>query len=133
MNQPTPEHSCSTSNSNHKLPDFMCADTIVHNKKEGDPSVDASDCVHDDDALLSDSPSFSPITTNTDSITPSNQFKLITPMQILGSTTKGNSSPQLSIASSAFTDIFKVEISPNMRNYEELPMCSLCRHSHRSY
>jgi len=43
-------------------------------------------------------PSLSPINTNTDSITPSNQFKLITPMQkhTRSKSALGNSSPLLS-------------------------------------
>jgi hypothetical protein len=65
-------------------------------------------------ALLSDfnitynkgdnSPSLSPINTNTDSITPSNQFKRITPMKkhTRSKLDAGNSSPQLSFTSSAF-------------------------------
>jgi len=49
-------------------------------------------------------PSLSSINTNTDSVTPSNQFKRITPMQnhTRSKLAAGNSSPLLSITSSAF-------------------------------
>ena len=55
-----------------------------------------------------DSPtSLSPINTNTDSFTPSNQFKLITPMQkhTRSKSAAGNSSTLLSLTSSAFDTI----------------------------
>jgi len=119
----------------------MCADTVIQEEEEEDPSDGQSDYALDEYALLSDlstgksytssfspttntkggaynqynqeellsdfnitdnkgdSPTrLSPISTNTDSVTPSNQFKLITPMQkhTRSKSAAGNSSPLLS-------------------------------------
>jgi hypothetical protein len=122
----------------------MCADTVVHEEEEEDPSDGKLyyDALYERNALLSDlsstgksstssvSPptnttggaynqynqeelsdlfnitynnkdihSLSPMNTNTDSVTPSNQFKLITPMQnhTRSKSAAGNSSPLLSL------------------------------------
>ena len=122
----------------------MCADTVVHEEEEEDPSDGKLyyDTLYERNALLSDlsstgksstssvSPptnttggaynqynqeelsdlfnitynnkdihSLSPMNTNTDSVTPSNQFKLITPMQnhTRSKSAAGNSSPLLSL------------------------------------
>jgi len=123
----------STSNSNLKLPDFMCADTVVH--EEEDPSDGKSDYAFDQNALPSDlSTGFnttgaynqyyqeelallsgfnitynkrnSPpsLSSTTDSNEPSNQYKLITPMQkhTRSKSAAGNSSPLLFLADPLF-------------------------------
>jgi hypothetical protein len=75
--------------------------------------------------------SLSPINTNTDSVTPSNQFKLITPMQkhTRSKSAAGNSSPQLSF-DNTIIDISKSAAGGAYNQFNSItPVQQYCRAS----